>query len=40
MFEIAGVLILLLLALLWLPYIQKTTKHGAPFVVKRLSHRP
>jgi predicted RNA methylase len=32
MFETVGVLILLLLALLWLPYIQRTTKHGAPFI--------
>jgi len=31
-FEIIGVLILLLLALLWIPYIQRTTKAGAPFV--------
>jgi SAM-dependent methyltransferase len=32
MFEMVGVLILLLLALLWWPYITRTTKHGAPFV--------
>jgi 16S rRNA A1518/A1519 N6-dimethyltransferase RsmA/KsgA/DIM1 with predicted DNA glycosylase/AP lyase activity len=31
-FEIIGLLILLLLALLWFPYVQRTTKAGAPFV--------
>lgn len=31
-FEIIGLLILLLIALLWLPYVQRTTKAGAPFV--------
>ncbi len=32
MFEVIGLLILLLIALLWIPYIQRTTKFGAPFV--------
>jgi SAM-dependent methyltransferase len=31
-FEIIGLLILLLIALLWIPYVRRTTKAGAPFV--------
>lgn len=32
MFEIIGIAALIILALLWFPYISKTTKKGAPFV--------